>query len=174
LIKASKHQSSSIETALYSVRLHTHNGVTLFESAVTPSVGQSLHDTQPDSLQPSLAAALTTIAVDELSLSAHYQSITVDQWAIFPDGFHMLVRLKDSSLDSHTTSSKPRLLTSFVARLKAATAKRINLLRNKPGAPVWQRSYKEQLIEDEITLARSKERMSSAEGIVASSRELRL
>ncbi|MEM6451940.1 MAG: transposase [Cyanobacteria bacterium P01_D01_bin.105] len=134
-----------METTLYYVRLQTHNGIALF----------SLED-------------LTQIAVDELSQIAHHQGITIDQWVIFPDGVHILVRVSERTVDGHATSSKPRLLTSFVARFKAATAKRINMVRNQPGLSVWQRSYREQLIQDEVTLARLKKRISSAEGTVAS------
>ena len=37
---------------------------------------------------------------------------------------------------------------------KAAAAKRINLVRGEPGAPVWQRGYQEQRIDDPKTLER--------------------
>jgi REP element-mobilizing transposase RayT len=36
-------------------------------------------------------------------------------------------------------------------------AKRINLLRNTPGAPVWQRSYYEHVIRNEDELSRARE-----------------
>lgn len=39
---------------------------------------------------------------------------------------------------------------------KAATAKRINNLRNTPGGPVWQRNYYERVIRDERELERAR------------------
>ena len=145
MIKVSQLDSSSIETTLYYVRLQTHNAIALFNSG-----------------------ELTQIAVDELSQIAHHQGITIDQWVISLDGVHMLVRVSERTPDGHATSNRPRLLTSFVARFKAATAKRINMVRNQPGLPVWQRNYREQLIQDEMTLARLKKDISNLEGTVAS------
>jgi len=43
-------------------------------------------------------------------------------------------------------------LAAIVRSFKAATAKRINNLRNTPGAPVWQRNYYERVIRDDREL----------------------
>lgn len=147
------------------MRLQTHNGIALFDSAETQPTRHRL--SKPSETSPSIASALTQIATEELSLTAHSQIITVNQWIIFPDGLHALISLPNSAHDGHASSSKPRLLTSFVARFKAATAKRINLVRNQPGAPVWQRSYKEQLVQDEITLARLQKQINGAKNAIA-------
>ena len=144
------------------MRLQTRGGTALFHPFAQ----------QRNSAQSLAASSFTKIAVDELSLSAHHENITIDRWAIFPDGLHILIRIKDHSSDAHAASSKPRLLTSFVARLKAAIAKRINLLRNQPGASVWQPSYKEQRIQDETTLSQLTKYISSSKDIVVSSRGL--
>ncbi len=40
----------------------------------------------------------------------------------------------------------PRSLGSFIAGFKSAVTKRLNVLRNTPGAPVWQRNYYEHII----------------------------
>ncbi|MEM9266406.1 MAG: hypothetical protein AAGA46_12845, partial [Cyanobacteria bacterium P01_F01_bin.13] len=50
---------------------------------------------------------------------------------------------------------------SFVAAFKAAAAKRINLVRGVPGAPVWQRGYQEQRINDPQTLTRIRHLLTS-------------
>ncbi|MFK8184038.1 MAG: hypothetical protein AB8B99_11740 [Phormidesmis sp.] len=151
------------------MRLQTHNGIALFDSAADGLIENGLKaEIQPTNALPAIASALTQIAADELSLISQYQNIDVDQWVIFPDGLHALIHVKHQNPDGHATSSKPRLLTSFVARFKAATAKRINLIRNQPGSPVWQRSYKEQLVQDELTLSRLRKRIIHAEDVVAS------
>jgi REP element-mobilizing transposase RayT len=51
----------------------------------------------------------------------------------------------------------PRSIGSFVAQLKASTARRINALRQTPGAPVWQRNYYEHIVRDEDDYVRISE-----------------
>ncbi|MEM0980166.1 MAG: hypothetical protein AAGH78_07810 [Cyanobacteria bacterium P01_H01_bin.58] len=100
------------------------------------------------------------IAADEWIRSTHAcKNIDIDAWLILPDHLQAIV----SILDAPTSPSygirnrKPRLLSSFIAGYKAAAAKRINLLRNAPGSPVWQRSYQERLIPDEVALQRMRQ-----------------
>jgi REP element-mobilizing transposase RayT len=47
-----------------------------------------------------------------------------------------------------------RSLGSFVAGFKSATTKRINLYRNAPAVPVWQRNYYEHVIRTDGDLDR--------------------
>jgi putative transposase len=49
---------------------------------------------------------------------------------------------------------KPRSVSSFVAGFKSVTTKRINILRNSPSAPVWQRNYYEHVIRSDADLGR--------------------
>ena len=90
---------------------------------------------------------------------AHQRDIELDRWAVLPNGIRALIAIVSNeqpmpaySLRSDTP--KPRVLSSFVAGFKAAAAKRINLVRGEPGAPVWQRGYQEQRIDDPKTLER--------------------
>lgn len=142
------------------MRLTTHDGSPLFG----PSFGQS--DALIDS--PNSQASLATIVADELQqLAARHHGVVVDQWVLLPDALHALISLEEvrHSLEPKA-KGKPRLLTSFVAGLKAATAKRINLMRNQPGSSVWRRSYNEQLVEDEIMLARLRKKLNESESII--------
>ena len=136
-----------MKAALYYVRLDTHNNHALFEGteATTMSFSQ--------------------IAADELLAAAKRKDVTLDHWAVAPDAIHALVSITENCLDQDYGVGKPRLLTSFVAGVKAATAKRINLVRNQPGSPVWQRSYREQRIEDDRTLARLTEKIKMASSV---------
>ena len=90
--------------------------------------------------------------------TAHRRDIEVDRWAILPNGVRALIAVntREGRLPYSSSQSleKPRALSSFVAGFKAAAAKRINLVRGEPGAPVWQRGYQEQLIDDAETLSR--------------------
>lgn len=101
------------------------------------------------------------IAADEWRHIAtnHQRGIELDQWTIIPNGIRALVVVVDNVQPSSTyglcqSPPKPRALSSLVAGFKAAAAKRINLVRGLPGAPVWQRGYQEQQINDHKTIER--------------------
>lgn len=97
------------------------------------------------------------IAVDEWVRSASaYPSLSIDQWIMLPNRLEGVVGIRERSVSNQYQSqeSKPRLLSSFIASYKAAAAKRINLLRNEPGSPIWQRSYQERFIPDAAVLER--------------------
>ncbi len=144
------------------MELKTHSGNSLF----------GLPDADSPNINQDLASSLAQIVADELLLAAVHRGITVKQWVVLPDAVHACVLLQAHSRDPHEGAGKPRLLTSFVAGFKAATAKRINLRRNQPGSAVWQRSYKEQLIEDERVLQHLTEKISAAGGVVISSQTI--
>ena len=101
--------------------------------------------------------SLGQVAVDEWTRSTQaHQSVEIDQWVIYPNYLQGIVRVQafhNGGDYIHAPSSKPRLLSSF----KAAAAKRINLLRNCPGQPVWQRSYDECPLTDDISRQRSRQ-----------------
>ena len=157
MIKTSKHSQPSVETAFYYVRLKTHNSDSLFE----------LEDSYE---QATPSHSLAKVVADELcQVGANYKGITLDQWVLEPDSIHALVSLQPEHIEYVAKSAKPALLTAFVAGLKAATAKRINLIRNEPGSPVWQRSYKEQLVEDEMMLFRLRKKLNDSSSVVRSS-----
>lgn len=46
---------------------------------------------------------------------------------------------------------------SIIAGFKYQTTKHINIIRNNPACPVWQRNYYERVIRDENELARARE-----------------
>lgn len=109
------------------------------------------------------------IAADEWQqiATAHQRNIALDIWTILPNGMRALIAVTSSDAKPasiyrpHQDSVKPRALSSFVAGFKAAAAKRINLIRGIPGAPVWQRGYQEQRIDDLKTLERIRQRLTN-------------
>lgn len=131
------------ETTFYLVKLYTHNHEAIFGSL-----------TEADGFQLS---GVGQIAVDEWQRSAQaYTHLNLDKWTILPNRLEGLVSLRESARTSSygNFDRKPRLLSSFVASYKAAAAKRINLLRNTPGSPLWQRGYQERFIPDATILQR--------------------
>ncbi|MEM9904007.1 MAG: hypothetical protein AAF921_03165 [Cyanobacteria bacterium P01_D01_bin.44] len=144
--------SPQTTATVYHIHLRTHQEIPLFgqmegETAQLNGVGH--------------------IAADEWQQAAnHYKDILLDSWVVLPDSIRALIILNDhmakpkQAYGKARSQVKPRALTSFVAGFKAAAAKRINLVRSQPGAPVWQRGYHEQRIEDEITLIRIRQRLT--------------
>jgi REP element-mobilizing transposase RayT len=49
---------------------------------------------------------------------------------------------------------RPGSIGAIVRSFKSASARRINLARRTPGAPVWQRNYYKRVIRDEDELNR--------------------
>lgn len=144
------------------MRLKTRSGCSLFESQKN-----SLEEYSESSSV--LVSSHAKIVADELLLSAaDYPGITLDQWVVVPDALYALVFLQDQR-GLGIKVGKPQLLTAFIAGFKTVTAKRINLVRNQPGSPVWQRSYTEQRIEDELMLSRLRQRLSNTESVLLSS-----
>jgi putative transposase len=134
---------TTIETTDYLVKLYTHNHEDLFGN-VTADRRCELN-------------GIGQIAADEWQRSARaYTHLTLDTWAIWPNRVEGIVTLREAenSGNYHHSGDKPRLLNSFVASYKAAAAKRVNLLRNTPGSPLWQRGYQDRLIPDQLMLQR--------------------
>ena len=50
--------------------------------------------------------------------------------------------------------TQPGSLNAIIQNLKSVSTRRINVLRNSPGMPVWQRDYYEHIIRDEEDWAR--------------------
>lgn len=143
-------QNSLVSAALYYIRLDAHSSALFQDKAVS-------------------ATSFAQVAADELLAAATHKGIVLNQWAVAPDAIHAVVCISENRLDQNDRIGKPRQLTYFVAGVKAATAKRINLMRNEPGCPVWKRSYREQRIEDDRTLSRLTAQIQTAQSVKASS-----
>jgi REP element-mobilizing transposase RayT len=113
-----------------------------------------------------------------LQSSTIRQEIELDAWVIMPDHMHGIVVITnhDANENVHIAGAhgrvpppvpqqqyeclpphcvpprKPQSISSFVAGFKSAVTKRINILRDTPGTPVWQRNYYERIIRDESAL----------------------
>ncbi|MEW6526127.1 MAG: transposase [Spirochaetota bacterium] len=95
-------------------------------------------------------------------LPNHYNNIELHEFVVMPNHFHGIISIV-------TTDNTPvgaihesplqlqrrkMLLPKIIGRLKMNTAKQINIIRNTPGIPVWQRNYYEHIIRDDESFYR--------------------
>ncbi|MEO0541699.1 MAG: hypothetical protein AAFZ80_12675 [Cyanobacteria bacterium P01_A01_bin.105] len=138
--------ASQKQTTVYHIYLRTHGEAHLFG--------------EDNSGEIALNQVGQIVAAEWQQTADTFNAIHLDQWTVLPDGVRALVlveskELSDSSSYGQVRSQlKPRVLSSFIASFKAAAAKRINLTRSLPGAPVWQQGYHEQRVDDDVTLER--------------------
>ncbi len=104
-------------------------------------------------------------------LPNHYQYTQLDEFVIMPNHVHGIIILNvgaglkpalvnsDKTYQTHEARAglKPaptiqRGLSEIIRALKTFSSKQINLIRNNPGVPLWQRNYYEHIIRDEKEL----------------------
>ena len=74
-------------------------------------------------------------------------------YAIMPNHIHCIVGITDgNSAGGQPAAPTKGTLSSFVNGFKSAVTTRINILRNMPGEPVWQRSFYDHVIRNERSL----------------------
>ena len=92
-------------------------------------------------------------------LPRHYTGIQLDAFCIMPNHVHGIIVLVDGgggrggsaeSIEVEQNSRKTRpYLPEIVRAFKSFSTRRINVLRNTPGIPVWQRNYYEHIVRNE-------------------------
>ncbi|MGK7952752.1 MAG: transposase [Xenococcaceae cyanobacterium] len=117
-------------------------------------------------------------------LSQRYPYLILDEWIIMPNHFHGIMVITDqprrgSSRTAPTGYVAPTLtrndivltdknlpinpelkrkpLGRLIGAFKTVSTKQINLIRNSPGTPVWQRNYYEHIIRNEELLNKIRE-----------------
>jgi putative transposase len=102
------------------------------------------------------------------SLPARYPGIELDEAVVMPDHFHGIIivtemvavilvaaihelpQQSEKNMEEECRLSRRQMLIpKGIGYLKMNTAKRINLLRNTSGLPVWQRNYYEHINRNE-------------------------
>jgi REP element-mobilizing transposase RayT len=79
-----------------------------------------------------------------------------DEFMVMPNHIHGIVYINNDGgwgdrpvAPTKPVGPPPKSIGAFVAGLKSSVTKRINVLRNTPGASVWQRNYYEHIIYSE-------------------------
>ena len=86
-----------------------------------------------------------------------------DEFVVMPNHAHGIIWIVDDDSgrgDPHgrgdprvaPTGPPPDSIGAIMAGFKSATTKRINVLRQSPGAPVWQRNYYDRIIRNDRAL----------------------
>jgi len=90
-----------------------------------------------------------------------YFSVHLDAWVVMPNHLHAILVLQETDHKSDRKvehgamkGTQPGSLNSIIQNFKSVSTRRINVLRNSPGRPVWQRDYYEHIIRNEDNWAR--------------------
>ncbi len=75
-------------------------------------------------------------------LPKHYPHVELDSFCIMPNHVHAIIVLNDNP------AVKRHPLSEVVRAFKSFSARRINVLRNSQGIPIWQRNYYEHIIRN--------------------------
>jgi REP element-mobilizing transposase RayT len=102
-------------------------------------------------------------------LSQRYPYVDLDKWIVMPNHLHGIIVITDtprrggsrhrrcSEASAPTTNNqnhtiKPKPLGRLIGAFKTVSTKQINILRDAPGTPIWQRNYYEHIIRAQDAL----------------------
>ena len=85
----------------------------------------------------------------------HYRNVKLNTYIIMPNHMHGIINIVDTATvgagfkPAPTAMHKRHGLPEIVRALKTFSSRKINLVRNTPGVPVWQRNYYEHVVRNE-------------------------
>ena len=82
-------------------------------------------------------------------LPQHYPHVHLDAWVVMPDHIHGIIVLTEYTDNAVMPEHTRHALPEIVRALKSFSARRINILRNTIGTPLWQRNYYDCIIRDQ-------------------------
>jgi REP element-mobilizing transposase RayT len=105
------------------------------------------------------------IVADEWIKTAEIRDeIELDEWVVMPNHFHGILVLianvgaiHESPLHMTVSQRRNMAVPKIIGRFKMLSSKRINELRQSPGAKLWQRNYWEHIVRNETELNRIRE-----------------
>ena len=105
-----------------------------------------------------VASEFGRIVVEEWERTTQLRPyVRLDAFVVMPNHVHGIVWIvEDETMAvgaqrrcAPPTNVLPRSLGAIVRAFKSIVTKRINRIRDTPGAPVWQRNYYERIVRDE-------------------------
>ena len=103
---------------------------------------------------------LGIIAQNEWIKSSEIRTeIEIDESVIMPNHLHGIVFIHHQGDDQQTpgTGCKSKSISALVAGFKSIVTKQINIIRETPMMPVWQRNYHDHIIRSERSLTKLRE-----------------
>ena len=100
-------------------------------------------------------------------LEEQYPYVSLDAWVVMPNHLHGIIGIHDDDGDggrggsrtaltptalTRTPPTKRKPLGRLIGAFKTVSTKRINQVRDTPGARFWQRNYYEKIIRNERQL----------------------
>ncbi len=94
------------------------------------------------------------------NIPKRFDNVQIEKFVIMPNHFHGIIHVRRGAVSAPvrknnvqrtgggTPPLRPVLLGNVIAYFKYNAAKQINLIRQTPGQPVWQRNYYETVIAD--------------------------
>ena len=79
-------------------------------------------------------------------------NVELDEFVVMPNHFHGILAIAGDDRAPH-----PGSLGAIMSQFKSIVTKRVNEMRDTPGAPVWQRNYYEHIMRDDGDLNRIRE-----------------
>jgi putative transposase len=94
-----------------------------------------------------------TVAQCWESTPRHFLTVELDLYVVMPNHVHGLLALTDTA--DAPSSNRPRpTVHTVVGAFKSAATRQVNILRDTPGAPLWQRAYYEHVVRTDQGLER--------------------
>ncbi len=90
-------------------------------------------------------------------LTEHYSYVFLDEFVVMPNHIHAILVLDDprsAASGSGPSSEARKTVGRLVGTFKTVSARQISIVRNSPGAPVWQRNFYERVIRHNSELNR--------------------
>jgi REP element-mobilizing transposase RayT len=92
-------------------------------------------------------------------LPYRFPDIQLDQFVVMPNHAHGIIHIVGAIHESPLPNApmdhiqrRRMLLSKIIGYFKMNSAKQINLIRNTPAAPIWQRNYHDHIIRNERSL----------------------
>ena len=83
-------------------------------------------------------------------ISIKYQNVAIDYYSIMPNHLHFIVIINENRRGGVTPPLPP--LGNIIGYFKYQSTKQINIIRNSPGIPIWQRNFYEHIIRNDKEL----------------------
>ena len=90
------------------------------------------------------------------------REVDLGAYMIMPNHFHAIVIFNEYAIGVGATGRSPlrprgpapKSLGALMAGFKSSVTKQINIFRNTPGAPLWQRNYYDHIIRNQREMSR--------------------